>query len=61
MNSRKYVVKSNKSGKKRPRPFLLYKEMEEVFAKDPTFAQETARGFLTITGTQNSDKEEDDE
>lgn len=34
--------------------------MEEFLAKDPIFAPETARGFLTKNGTQDSDEEEDD-
>lgn len=34
--------------------------MEEFLAKDPIFAPETARGFLTKNGTQDSDDEEDD-
>lgn len=58
---RKYVLKSNKSGNKRPRPFLLEKEMEEILAKDPTFAPVAARGSLTKTGTGDSDEEEDED
>lgn len=58
---RKYVSESNKSGNKRPRPLLLEKEMEEILAKDPTFAPVAARGSLTKPGTQDSDEEEDEE
>lgn len=58
---RKYVSESNKSGNKRPQPFLLEKEMEEILAKDPTFAPVATRCSLTKPGNQESDEEEDDE
>lgn len=54
---RKYLLESNKSGNKRPRPFLLEKGIEETLGKDPTFVPVAARGSLTKTGTQDLDEE----
>lgn len=56
---RKFNAESNKTGNKRPRPFLYEDLMADILQNDPTFSPVVAKG--TLKHDQDNTSEDDDE